>query len=99
MERDPVEALLAALRGYARQKGEGVLAILRAGGQERVKINVKALYKYHDDSTGYTLLEEALEELARDPGRLQAIGARLVRLGRDRYVEVPTSLLEELSRG
>ncbi len=99
MARDPIEAVIAALRGYAREKGRGVLAILHAGGQERVKINVKALYKYHDESTGYTLLEEALEELARDPGRLEEIGARLVRMGRNRYIEVPTSLLEELSQG
>ncbi len=96
MARDPLEAVIAALRGYAREKGRGVLAILHAGGQERVKINVKALYKYHDESTGYPLLEEALDELAGDPGRLEEIEARLVKIGRNKYIEIPTRLLEEL---
>ncbi len=94
--RDPVEALLRAIRGYARAKGEGVLAILEAGGQERVKIRVSALYRFHDPETGFQLLEDAVSSLTEgDLERLESMGVRLVRLGRVLYVEVPRRLLEE----
>jgi len=100
VERDPVEAILEALRGYARVKGPGVLAIVKAGGQERVKIRFQALYKYHDESTGYTLLEEALAELGEEGvERLESMGIRLVNIGRNLYLEVPVSLLESMVKG
>jgi len=97
-DRDPVEAILAALKGYARVKGPGVLGILEAGGLDRVKVRVSALYRYHDESTGYGLLDEALNSLTReDVERLEEMGVRLVRVGRTLYLEVPRRLLEELA--
>jgi len=96
--RDPVEAILEALRGYARVKGPGVLGILDAGGLESVKIRFSALYRYHDEATGYRLLDEALAELSEeDLGRLEELGVRLVREGRTLYLQVPRRLLEELA--
>ena len=95
-----MEAILEALRGYARVKGPGILAIVKAGGQERVKIRLQALYKYHDVSTGYTLLEEALAELdEKSVERLESMGVTLVNMGRNLYLEVPVSLLESIVKG
>jgi len=99
MPGDPVEALMGALRSLARARGAGIVGIARAAGQDRVKINVRALYKHHDEESGYLLIEDAIRAaLEEAPGRLEEMGIRIVRLGRDLYVEVPVDLLDRLSR-
>ena len=98
--KDPVEAVMAALRSLAISRGAGIVGIARAAGQDRVKINVKAFYKHHKEETGYTLFEEALADLSEEGlVKLQERGIRIVRLGRETYIEVPVALLEELSKG
>ena len=98
--RDPVEAVMVALRSLAISRGAGIVGIARAAGQDRVKINVKAFYKHHEEETGYTLFEEALADLGEEGlVKLQERGIRIVRLGRETYIEVPVVLLEELSKG
>ena len=98
--RDPVEAVMTALRSLALSRGAGIVGIARAAGQDRVKINVKAFYKHHEEETGYTLFEEALADLGEEGlARLQEKGIRIVRVGRETYIEVPVALLDELSKG
>ncbi|MCE4600831.1 MAG: hypothetical protein F7C38_04620 [Desulfurococcales archaeon] len=93
-ERDPVDALLRALYGMALSRGSGIAGIARAGGQSRVKINIRALFKYHDEETGYRLVEEAIAELGDEGSRrLEAMGIKLVKRGGTLYIEVPVDLL------
>ncbi len=96
MARDPVEALLTALRGLARARGAGIASIARAGGQDRVKISLRAFYKYHEEETGYRLLEEVLADIGEEGlKRLEELGIRIIRRRDGVYIEVPISLLEE----
>jgi len=100
LDRDPVEAVLRAVKNLAVSRGSGIVGIARAAGQDRVKINVKALYKHHDEETGYMLIEDAIRDLGEEGARrLMEHGVRIVRMGRELYIEVPVSLLEEYSKG
>lgn len=101
---DPVEALLRDIREYVRRRG-AVIDILRATGQERFKMSVRSFYYVHDESTGYDRFEDLLRDLESSGEaleRLGRIGIRLVRVGGERYLEVPSrmliSMLEEERR-
>lgn len=99
MKVKPAVALLQALRAMAESRGSGIAGIARAGGQERVKINVRALFKYHDEDTGYRLVEEVLASMGEEDYRiLEAKGIRLIRAGEGIYIEVPVELLEDPGR-
>ena len=101
MPRRAVEALIELVRAYARVRS-GVVAILEASGQDRFKIHVKSLYKVSRRvETGYPMVDDILREIEGDPRalrELEALGVRIVREGRDTYVEVPARLLIEASR-
>jgi hypothetical protein len=94
LEKDPVKAILQAVYNLAVSRGDSIAGIARAGGQERVKIIVKAFYKHHEEDTGFTLFSEALESLrSEDYDRLEKAGIRLYREKDALYIEVPVSLL------
>ncbi|MCE4610552.1 MAG: hypothetical protein F7B17_01100 [Desulfurococcales archaeon] len=101
MPRRPVEALMELVRTYARVRS-GVVAILEASGQDRFKIHVRSLYKVSGRvETGYSMVDDILKEVERNPEalrELEALGVRIVREGRDTYVEVPARLLIDAAR-
>ncbi|MCE4620642.1 MAG: hypothetical protein F7C33_06440 [Desulfurococcales archaeon] len=99
MAGDPVKALLKALYSLAVSRGSGIAGIALAGGQDRVKIDVRAFYKHHDEETGYTLFSEALQSLTdSDYKKLEDIGIRLHRERGTLYIEVPVDLLRDPRR-
>jgi len=99
MAGDPVKALLKALHSLAVSRGSGIAGIAMAGGQDRVKIDVRAFYKHHDEETGYALFSEALQSLT-DSGykKLEDMGIRVVRERGTLYIEVPVDLLRDPRR-
>jgi len=61
---DPVEAFLAALCRYLRDRGHMVLGMASASGQSRVRVSLLALYRRHDaEETGYLRFEHVLAAL------------------------------------
>ena len=87
------DAVKRALDAYLLHAGSGILGILRASGQARVKIAVSALYRFHDPSTGYARLDDAIRELG---GVLASVDGKLVRYRGRLYIEIPVSYIEEL---
>ena len=95
MGLSPGKALLVALKNMAESRGKGIAGIAKAGGQKRVKINVRALYKYHDEETGYRLVEDILNSI--DEKELEFLESHGIKLVKDRwgiYIEVPVEILE-----
>lgn len=94
---EPWRALLAALRNMARSRGKGIAGIALAGGQRRVKVDVRALYRYHDEETGYRLIEDILSSMGEED--MQALESRSVRIVRDprgnTYIELSVELLRD----
>ncbi len=82
-----------ALDAYLLHAGSGIIGILRASGQARVKIAVSALYRFHDPSTGYDRLDDAIRELG---SVLPSVDGRLVRYRGRLYIEIPVRYIEEL---
>ncbi len=61
---DPVEAFLAALCRYLRDRGHMLFSMAGASGQERVRVSLLALYRRHDaEETGYLRFEHVLAAL------------------------------------
>ncbi len=61
---DPVEAFRAALCRYLRERGEMLLSMVEASGQETVRIALIALYRRHEpEETGYLRFEHVLQAL------------------------------------
>ncbi len=87
------EAVKKALDAYILHAGRGILGILRASGQARVKIAVSALYRFHDPDAGYAMLDDAIRELG---DTLESVDGRLVRYRGRLYIEIPVSYIEEL---
>ncbi len=74
-ERDPVQAFLAALREYLRDRGHMLFSM--SSGQSIVRLSLRGLWRRHDTSTGYLRFMDAVRELKRDPeamARLREFG-------------------------
>ncbi len=91
------EVVLRALKAYLRAHGDRVVSLTELTGQREVTIEVRALYRYHEPSTEYPRLEEAVRALAESGGRLADVGEVVVS-GRAAYVRLPVAKLAELRR-
>ena len=61
---DPVEAFLAALCRYLRDRGGMLLSLAGATGQEEARVALLALYRRHEpEETGYLRFEHVLAAL------------------------------------
>ena len=94
-----LQALEAALRSYARIRGPMEVSILRAAGLREMRISMRALYRYHEEDTFFTLLQEAVKVLLGHAGLVEKeLGVKLLRRGSEVYLLVPLETLERLTR-
>jgi len=94
----PCEALYATFLAYIASNGRRLVSLARALGQDEVLIELRALFKYHDPSTGFRKLEEAAErvlESAEEKEGLGKLGLRIVKKDDSIYL---VTTVEELER-
>ncbi len=100
MEPNVLEALKAlrvALQGYARARGSVDVAILKSAGLREMRISVRALYRYHEEDSVYSMLDDAIQVLLSHPKLVEReLRVRLFRRGSTTYLIVPLEVLEKL---
>ncbi len=62
-ERDPVEAFIAALRAYLRDRGHMLFSFTGGGSQGVIRLALRGLWRRHDTSTGYLRFMDAVREI------------------------------------
>ncbi|AEM38004.1 hypothetical protein Pyrfu_0132 [Pyrolobus fumarii 1A] len=72
-KRDPVEAFLAALRIYLKERGHMLFSFSGAGSQTIVRLALRGLWRRHDTSTGYIKFMDAVREIRRNPEALERL--------------------------
>ncbi len=72
-EPDPVEAFLAALKAYLRDRGHMLFSFTGGGSQGIVRLALRALWRRHDTSTGYLRFMDAVREIKSDPEALRRL--------------------------
>ncbi len=92
-----LQAFYAALYGYLRANGKRALSIAKVLGQREVFFEKRGLYRYHDPSSGYALLEEALAEIEANEELRKQLEEQGIRLTRD-GVTLTIEALERLVR-
>lgn len=70
-ERDPVQAFLAALKEYLRDRGHMLFSM--SSGQTIVRLALRGLWRRHDTSTGYFRFMDAVREIRRNPEALERL--------------------------
>ncbi len=97
---DPVDALIEVLRRYLARRGSIVVPTAKAGGQARLKIAFRGLYRSVSIGVGgYDRFEDIVAAIRSDPrllAKLESLGVRFVKLEGEDYIEVPVALLEKL---
>lgn len=97
---DPVDALIEVLRRYLARRGSIIVPTAKAGGQARLKIAFRGLYKSMAVSIGgYDRFEDIVAAIRSDPrlfAKLESLGVKFVKLEGEDYIEVPVDLLEKL---
>lgn len=94
---DPVRVLCATLESYLKTHGRRVLSIAESTGQDRVRIELRALYRYYDPSAEYPRLVDVLSALSsRELEELEKMGIKLMGRGEYAVLEVPLEHVEKV---
>ena len=99
--RDPIQALMKALSNYLLKHGRRILSITSILGQDKVRISIESLYWYHNISTGYRYLEDAIKDILSDKAKIATLndkGINIVKIKGNFYIEVPRQLIKQLAR-
>ncbi len=96
MPRRSIVAIITAIYRLAISRGKGIAGIASASGQSKVKIALRAFYKYHEEETGYNFFTDILKDLtSEDLEELRTLGIEFVSFNNDQYLEIPVSLLRD----
>ena len=93
----PYEAVYAAFLAYIASNGRRLVSLARALGQSEVLIELRALFKYHDPSTGFRRLEETVEcilESVEERKALERLGLNVAKRNDAVYLVITTDDLE-----
>ncbi len=69
--KDPVEAIIKALRDYLRDRGHMLFSL--ASSESIARIALRGLWRRHDISTGYVKLMDAVREAKRSEEHMKRL--------------------------
>ncbi len=91
-----VKALARALNGYLRTNARRTVEISSLTGQREVKVSERALFRYHDPTTGFPLISEALSVILDRAEWLSNIGWRVRVIDGETHFIIPLKQLRDM---
>ncbi len=95
---EAVAALLNALNEYLKVQGPRIISVLEITGQDRIRIEVRALYRYFEPTENFEKMSDALHEIMDKKlhGGLEEYGVNLVAENDTLFLEVSKNYVKKL---
>jgi len=93
-EKELVEAFMRTLRKYLEKHGKKIVSMIKATGQEKIKIALRGLFWFYEaEIPEYPKLTMLVEEIMRKPELIEALeqnGFKIITYENEYYVEAST---------
>jgi len=95
---EAIIVLLNALKEYLRIQGTRILSVLEITSQDRIRIEVRALYRYFKPTQRFRKLSDTLRKLENEKLReeLEKIGINLVMEDDTLFLEISKNYIKKL---
>jgi len=95
---EAVAALLNALNEYLKVQGPRIISVLEITGQDRIRIEVRALYRYFEPTENFEKVSDVLREIIDKKlhGGLEKYGINLVAENDTLSLEVSKNYVKKL---
>ncbi len=95
---EAVGSLLNAFKRYLEVQGRRILSILEITGQDKIRIEVRALYRFFEPTENFSKLSDVLGEIEKKNlwKELEKVGIYLVSEDDTTFLEVSSEFLKEL---
>ena len=92
-----IEVLIQALNNYLTVHSKRIISFLKLTNQQKVMIEIRALYRYFTPSIKYARLEDVIKELiAKNVTEIGDTEIILKTKNSNAYLEVPISYIENV---
>ena len=98
-QEDPVELIKRTIRSYLEERCRDLLSYISISMQKRVRIALRAMYRFYRSAEQYPRFIDALREaLSRDPDLLKRIGFEIEILDSEEHLVIDSEEFEKLCR-
>ena len=96
-QEDPVELIKRTIRSYLEERCRDLLSYISISMQKRVRIALRAMYRFYRSTEQYPRLIDALREaLSRDPDLLNRIGFEIVSEESEEFLVASSDVIKRL---
>ncbi len=92
-----LKAFVTAFHKYLEKNGRRTYEIASLTGQKRIKIHLRALWRFHNPLCGYRYIEEALNAILEcSDDWLKELGIKIGNDSGNTYIDIPLQLLKTM---